>query len=934
MDGLLNFDPLPALPPPPPPPPPYTTSNHDSGGGAGTTEDLLAPFRFDNEAPLEDALQHDPHVQQPQQHHQHHQQQQQRHHHHPHHHHHHYHPLQQSQFLRPALPAPPPPQQEPEDHPAAAAAAAAVVEAAAASPPRTARTVVDGLGMWNSWTRNFNTPAQAMLDLVDNAFDAAADDGKVRLQPDKHQDNGLTMFNTCRNPVAPLREVLVAFNSDKGPGREHIGENGVGLKQGAATLSDCSFVLTRNMDKFCLGVIAKKLQSKQGMSLPSFILKNSDVPGLEQELLELFLQPEHHRVGEIVAEYGKQSLELGSGDSLENGVRRLVSHFEFMTSEFWGPYAFGLILCDIKQGDSSNNNNSNTRTSFRKANSTLEQLEKMLPKHYIHVPKTFKFYINDKPLQFLYWQRRLVNLSRFAIAIDPTEKITPMNVAKTQTNTPILEANQGNIPGGIYTLHVYVGFDVKRLADPEIESSAQLLWYSRKAGRLIRSINDARGTLGLTAGGTNFCQGLTVIVDDLNGRLPLNPTKQDIAFAEQGAAGEIHRENLLRWVGAVAKVYWNYFHEECYEKKKLLTAAVRDKLDPVNSLISNSRDLKGLSDCRLDKFVNLGWTMKSNHISTKSKKSIVLQRQADTLVRICKPLPPAPQPPPAPRALDPAAQQRRLSDRARAMVVALPRQISPQNQQPRRRSVPRKRSLRDNYLEEETKDDRGGPPLNRQRVEYQRGRYGSGYQQQQPQQQQLVPCRTAHTYRGGPAFNGLPIRFNQSIQRPAIAYGGSTPGSVTQEAMRNASPGVAQGEAATAQAPLRPIKQEEDVDNWHVLETQEKSTLDVAAAAADEGENGDSLAGSEIVKLRKEIEKLKETNADKNVVIVELTKERDQLKMKNDTFKLQVAKLHRKVKDAEKDAKEWERLCEKLQGCPDPSNSSDEGLLEGESADV
>ena len=44
--------------------------------------------------------------------------------------------------------------------------------------------------------------------------------------------------------------------------------------------------------------------------------------------------------------------------------------------------------------------------------------------------------------------------------------------------------------------------------------------------RLIKDYRDARGELLLSAGGTDFCQGLTIVVNDKHGMLPLNPTKQ------------------------------------------------------------------------------------------------------------------------------------------------------------------------------------------------------------------------------------------------------------------------------------------------------------------------------------------------------------------------------------------------------------------------
>lgn len=33
--------------------------------------------------------------------------------------------------------------------------------------------VCEGIGQWNAWTRNFNSPLLALLDLFDNSVDAA-----------------------------------------------------------------------------------------------------------------------------------------------------------------------------------------------------------------------------------------------------------------------------------------------------------------------------------------------------------------------------------------------------------------------------------------------------------------------------------------------------------------------------------------------------------------------------------------------------------------------------------------------------------------------------------------------------------------------------------------------------------------------------------------
>ena len=43
---------------------------------------------------------------------------------------------------------------------------------------------------------------------------------------------------------------------------------------------------------------------------------------------------------------------------------------------------------------------------------------------------------------------------------------------------------------------------------------------------MVQHEPDARSILSLVAGGTDYCQALTIIVDDIEGYLPLDPTKQ------------------------------------------------------------------------------------------------------------------------------------------------------------------------------------------------------------------------------------------------------------------------------------------------------------------------------------------------------------------------------------------------------------------------
>lgn len=76
------------------------------------------------------------------------------------------------------------------------------------------------------------------------------------------------------------------------------------------------------------------------------------------------------------------------------------------------------------------------------------------------------------------------------------------------------------------TIRVYTGFDSQAMIEPKGSKYGALYVYSRQSGRLITHHKDARTLLSLGAGGTEFCSGLRIIIDDYEGHLPLNPTKQ------------------------------------------------------------------------------------------------------------------------------------------------------------------------------------------------------------------------------------------------------------------------------------------------------------------------------------------------------------------------------------------------------------------------
>ena len=125
-----------------------------------------------------------------------------------------------------------------------------------------------------------------LLDLVDNSVDAAMqppDSGTAtssssfaghieiyrdvyEVMPGQTYTTGLCIRNNSPNRISPLNEILKLFiSSKKDAGSDTIGENGVGLKQSCAALSDLSFVLVKNgRDRFELGILAKALQRDDG----------------------------------------------------------------------------------------------------------------------------------------------------------------------------------------------------------------------------------------------------------------------------------------------------------------------------------------------------------------------------------------------------------------------------------------------------------------------------------------------------------------------------------------------------------------------------------------------------------------------------------------------------------------------------------------------
>ena len=146
-----------------------------------------------------------------------------------------------------------------------------------------------------------------------------------------------------------------------------------------------------------------------------------------------------------------------------------------------------------------------------------------------------------------------------------------------------------------YEIKASIGFDPAR-ANPKGSGNrtndirntfiggqaCSLLIFSRISGRLFLKHDDARGVLRLTNSGTNYCQGLTIIVDDYEGHLPLTPTKESLAFGMEDY-GKVHERNLYAWLGALANVYWNRFFN-IFKTKKALGDAIKEKIESIKQL--------------------------------------------------------------------------------------------------------------------------------------------------------------------------------------------------------------------------------------------------------------------------------------------------------------------------------------------------------------
>lgn len=430
-------------------------------------------------------------------------------------------------------------------------------------------------------------------------------------------------------------------------------------------MSDLSFVFVRNDKQLSFGIVAQSLQHEEGCFLPSFELDPSE--DIKTNLKNILRYKDTSDVANCVAEYG-----FGS---IDTGINIISDHMKNMMDPItWGSekFLFKIVITDIKKEetskdeeeededevaaiipsldnqtedmDSSNhevetlesavsygllssrstqlrtrcqqNKNSpakslaviKTKKSPRTSKGSIyhpfadiiDKLKEQLPLYYIHIPDHLIISVNKKRINFNYWQRRLVSLMRF-----------DQKISEHESFRSVENYQEGNIK-----LRFFCGFDPIRISKQETQKTLSLYIYSRKSGRLIKFEQDARNTLSITSGGTNYCQGLTCILDDFEGKIPLNPTKQDVAFTEK-LNGSIFEDNIYAWTSAIVSAYYR-FHLKKYqdEKKTDLTMELSTFTKVINDRFhcyaSGSKveavELMPLADASLLTLNNVNWS--------------------------------------------------------------------------------------------------------------------------------------------------------------------------------------------------------------------------------------------------------------------------------------------------------------------------------------
>jgi hypothetical protein len=157
---------------------------------------------------------------------------------------------------------------------------------------------------------------------------------------------------------------------------------------------------------------------------------------------------------------------------------------------------------------------------------------------------------------------------------------------------------------------------------------------------------------------------LTIIVDDRHGHLPLNPTKQDLAWSEH-AHGEVFKANVEQWITAVAKTYYGHHFEQSDKKKGILTERVQAREKQTLKLVKGNNDFRPIAECIFTKFSKIKWTTYKGVLRAQ-KNCFVVTPGRDTHLNLPK-APPLAMPPPRE---SPSAVKKMKSAASTALSVA------------------------------------------------------------------------------------------------------------------------------------------------------------------------------------------------------------------------------------------------------------------------
>jgi hypothetical protein len=481
---------------------------------------------------------------------------------------------------------------------------------------------ISGKGMWDAWTRSFDTPLLAFLDLLDNAVDASWSLFGDNLQlnylrggvpvpliqidvDDRIGSGGLIMRNASKY-IPPLSEVLQVYKSNKGLMKDSIGENGIGVKHACASLSDLSFIFCkRDMEYLSVGILMKDLQQEKSIILPSFEWHHS--VNIPEELEKMCTVTHPHTWGKALEAYG-------DGD-LDNGINQCYRQMLAIQEGEWKdqPNVFTMLLNELKHEgldsieDVHVENDDDTyrkekKTSIEKSRALLTELQKKLPYLYLHLSK-FDVKVLKKSISSTYWERRLVELTKFELEIPMEEHWAKIHESLYKNDRVT------NIKDPSKIVRFFCGFNPFRASDEDEDNSSddvemetdlgmaggrnvksaslKVYLYSRQSGRLIKVEHDPRSKYGLGSGSTNYNQGLTIIVDDYNGTIPLNPTKQDTSYG-QSSHGQIHSDNIQEWTAAIIHFYWTYHFETIAgESKRALSEACKSRKENIKQLMAS-----------------------------------------------------------------------------------------------------------------------------------------------------------------------------------------------------------------------------------------------------------------------------------------------------------------------------------------------------------